>query len=241
MAEIKNGILVDGQVTQKIVTNIERPGLEIKNIKAIIIHQTDSSNAAGTIDWWKKSPNGAHFIIDRGTGTYRQTRNVGTKDKPIYQYTGKIVSYSGTDGKMYQTAHLNKRCNHAGKLRDKKYPNNYNSIGIEFVGKYDEIANLYPPPSMGQIQSGAWLVKTLIKLITTISSFEAVYAHGVIAYKTSDMTEGGSTLEEIKEELSPKKKEAQEIKIESPCTEILQLLFPYVCGQEPNVMPKKKP
>ncbi len=56
MAEIKNGLLIDGRVTQKIITNIERPGLDFKKINSLIIHQTDSSNASGTMSWWEKSP-----------------------------------------------------------------------------------------------------------------------------------------------------------------------------------------
>lgn len=160
MAEIKNGLLIDGQVTQNIISNIERPGLEFKNIKAIIIHQTDSYNASGTMTWWKKSPFGAHFIVDKGVGTTAETKRISVKP-PKYEYTGKTISYDGSDGKIYQTAHLDKRCNHAGKLRDKKYPDNFNSIGIEFVSKYDEVKQSYPPPSVGQIQSGAWWLKRL--------------------------------------------------------------------------------
>lgn len=237
MAEIRSGLLIDGLVTQKIVSNIEHPGLDFKKIEALIIHQTDSYNAVGTIGYWGKSTlkAGAHFIIDRGTGTAPQTKQI-SKKPPRYQYTGKIINYGGTDGKIYQTAHLDKRCNHAGKLRDKKYPNNYNSIGIEFVSKYDEVAQTYPPPSIGQIQSGAWLVKTLLELIKTISSTEAVYAHGVIAFKTPDMSEGGSTLEKIKEELKPK-----EIKIEGSCPEFMQQLFPFLCNQPGIFSPQKKP
>jgi len=237
MAEIKNGLLIDGRITQKIVPNIERPGLDFKKIEAIIIHQTDSYNAVNTIDYWGKSAlkAGAHFIIDRGSGTTRQTKEISRKP-PTYEYTGKTKTYDGSDGKIYQTAHVDKRCNHAGKLRDKKYPNNYNSIGIEFVSKYDEVAMLYPLPSIGQIQSGAWLVKTLIQLITTIPSMAAVYAHGVIAFKTSDKSEGGSTLEKVSEELKPK-----EIKLEAPsCTEIQRLLFPYICSPPNILFPKNK-
>lgn len=233
MSEIKNGLLIDSKVTHQIVTNIERPGFDFKKINAIIIHQTDSYNALNTIDWWKTSPYGAHFIIDRGTGTTQETKLISKK--PLkYKYSGKIISYDGIDGKIYQSAHLDKRCNHAGKLRDKKYPNNYNSIGIEFVCKYDEVAEFYSPSSNAQIQSGAWLVQTLIQLITTIPSMEAVYAHGMIAYKKP--SEGGSTLEKISEELKPK-----DIKIESSCTEIMQRLFPYLCNQPTSPFPKKNP
>lgn len=235
MPEIKNGLLIDGKITQKIIANIERPGLDFKKIKAIIIHQTDSYDASGTINWWKKSPYGAHFLIDRQGGSFPES----IESPPMSgkgKHTGKTRSYTGIDGKIYQTAHLDKRCNHAGKLRDKKYPDNYNSVGIEFVGKYNWVDNTYPSPSVGQIQSGAWLVKALIQLITTIPSMEAVYAHGVIAFKTPDKTEGGSTLEKISEELKPK-----EIKVETPsCSEIQRLLFPYICNPPNILFPKNK-
>ena len=236
MPEIKNGLLIDGQVTQNIISNIERPGLDFKKIKAIIIHQTDSYNASGTMTWWKKSPYGAHFLIDRKENEKFPETEEFPQGSGKGRYTGKTASYNGIDGKIYQTAHLDKRCNHAGKLRDKKYPDNYNSIGIEFVAKYNWVQNLYPPPTTGQIQSGAWLVKTLIQLITTIPSMEAVYAHGVIAFKTDDKTEGGSTLEKIKDEMKPK-----EIKVETSCTELQRLLFPFLCNQPNILFPNKKP
>ena len=35
MAEIKNGLLINGQVTQKIISNIERPGLDFKKINSL--------------------------------------------------------------------------------------------------------------------------------------------------------------------------------------------------------------
>lgn len=226
MAEIKNGLLIDGKVTQDTISNIEHGLLELKKIKAIIIHQTHTYTVKGTTDGYKSSKGkmrvGAHFLIDRGGGEFPES----IEDPPKSdrgRYTGKMRSYTGFDGKIYQTAHTNQICWHAGKLRDKKYPNNFNSIGIEFIARYDYAKQLYPPPSVGQLQSGAWLVKTLLELITTIPSMEAVYAHGVIAYKTADMSEGDSTLEQIKGELKPK-----EIKIESSSPGIIQQLFNYL-------------
>ena len=224
MTEIKDGLLIDAKISSKIIPNIERPGLDFKKIRALIIHQTDSSNASGTIGWWQRSPlkAGAHFIVDRGLGTFKETIKISERPA-VYKYKGTDGNYTGIDGKLYQTAHVNKRCNHAGKLRNAAYPDNYDSIGIEFVGKYDEVAQLYPGPSPGQIVSGAWLVKTLIELITTIPGMDAVYAHGVIAFKTPDQTEGGSTLEKVREELQ------KEIKVVSECTELLNILFPTIC------------
>ncbi|MGI9035601.1 MAG: peptidoglycan recognition protein family protein [Pyrinomonadaceae bacterium] len=239
MTEIKGGLLIDGKVRQDVISNIEHGLLDLKKIKAIIIHQTDSYNASGTISGWKNSKGnarvGAHFLVDRGGDEFPES----IEDPPKSgkgKYTGKTRAYTGIEGKIYQTAHLNQICWHAGRLRDKKYPNNYNSIGIEFVGKYDYATQSYPLSSVGQLQSGAWLVKVLLELITTIPSMEAVYAHGVIAFKTPDMTEGGSTLEKIKEGVKP-----EEIKIESSCPEIIRQLFPYLCSQPSILSPKKNP
>lgn len=88
----------------------------------------------------------------------------------------------------------------------------------------------YPPPSTGQIQAGAWLIKTRLESFTTIPSLDAVFVHGVIALKTPDKTEGGTTLDQIREEMKPK-----EIKLEGfNCPDIIQKLFPSLCNQNPN-------
>ena len=232
MAEIKNGVLVDPTVENVTIGNIEHGLVDLKNIKAIIIHQTNTFAVKGTINGYRNSKGkarvGAHFLVDRG-GTEEFPESVEDPPKSDKgRYTGKKFTYGGTyggiDGKIYQTARVNQICWHAGTLRDKKYPNNRNSLGIEFISRYDYAKQLYPPPSQGQIQSGAWLVKALLENITSIPAMQGVYAHGVIAFKTADMSEGGTTLQKINEQIN-----SENIKVESSCSEIIQRLFPYLC------------
>lgn len=98
MANLKDGVLIDPMVTQNIVPNIERNALDVNKINAIVVHQTDNWSAKQTFDGWTGTI-GAHFVIDRGD-----------TDK-----------YKGIDGKIYQTARLNRTCNHVGYIQSRCY------------------------------------------------------------------------------------------------------------------------
>lgn len=132
-------------------------------------------------------------MVDRGSGTYLENK----KYKP----------YPGIDGKIYQTAHVNQKCSHAGNLKSKLYPTNSHSIGIEIVGRFDETDG-YPTSSVAQVESAAWLVATLIELITSIASTDAkndnLHAHGNIS-SGKKLSEGVSSLEQIRKKLEEEK------------------------------------
>ena len=206
MAEIKDGLLKDPTVTQKIFSKIEKGVMDLKKIKGIVIHQTNSQTANSTFNAYtdgRKNPKtgvieyyGAHFLIDRGSGTYRENK----KDKP----------YTGIDGKIYQTARVTRICSHAGRLKDKSYPTNSHSIGIEIVARFDETDG-YPTSSVAQVESATWLVTTLIDLISSIGSSDKIYAHGDISYGKKE-SEGVSSLEQIKKEIEKKKAEDEKKK-----------------------------
>jgi len=203
MAELKDGIIVDKTVTEKIFSKNEKGAMDVKKIKGIVIHQTNSQSAESTFNAYtagryntkKKITEyfGAHFLIDRGSGTYRENK----KDKP----------YPGIDGKIYQTAHVNQICNHAGNLKSKLYPTNSHSIGIEIVGRFDETDG-YPASSVAQVESAAWLVATLIELLSSIASTDAkddhLYAHGDIS-SGKKPSEGVSSLEQIRKQIEKEK------------------------------------
>lgn len=215
MAEIKNGLLIDAQVTQKIISNIERGPLDIKKVTSIIVHQTYSPTAESTIQDWatrKTKKFAAHFLVDTSAET-----------------TIKKKVFKGIDGKIYQTANLNKLTNHMVSKNYKKIPiSSKNSIGIEFVAMYDVKNLTYPPPTVGQIQSGAWLIRTLVELITTIPSTDAVFAHGVISNKDPKETEGVSTLQKVQEQIKAEKEKPDEIKLESTSRMLETFLFPHL-------------
>ncbi len=193
MAELKDGLLVDSLVNQNIISVIERNVFDVKNIQAVVVHQTDNWSAEQTFNGWKSKDNihhvGAHFVIDRGDTT----------------------EYKGDDGKIYQTAHLTKTCNHVGFIQSRcfvqkscaipknqkisaeqkvldykigwasraqkieevksypdRYPMNTDSLGIEMVTKSDK-NGVYPAPSQSQMQSLVWLLKEISKSIPAIT------------------------------------------------------------------------
>lgn len=208
MAEIKDGLLTDPQVTHNVISAIERGAMDLKKINAIVIHQTHGFTAQSAINAWKEGREiktkkgttkfypGAHFLIDRGSGTFEE----GEKESP----------YKGIDGKIYQTARVTQKCSHVAKLKSKLYPTNSNSIGIELVARFHEKTG-YPDSSVAQVASATWLVTTLINLISTIKT-ENLYAHGVVSREKKE-SEGTLSLEQIKKEIEKKKAEQNKPKI----------------------------
>lgn len=91
MSEIKDGLLIDSLITQNIIPNIEHGSFDIKKVQAVILHQTETVSAEKTIEVWKTRVYGTHFLVDRG---------------------GEI--HTGADGKIYQTAKLNRETWHVG-------------------------------------------------------------------------------------------------------------------------------
>ena len=221
MAEIKDGLLNDPAVSHKIFSKIEKGAMDLGKVKGIVIHQTDSQTAQSTFNAYtagRKNPKtgvieyyGAHFLIDRGSGTYKENK----KDKP----------YTGIDGKIYQTAHVTQICSHAGRLKSKEYPTNSHSIGIEIVARFDETDG-YPTSSVAQVESATWLVTTLIDLISSIGSSDKVYAHGNISYGKKE-SEGVSSLEQIKKEIEKKKAEDEKKKAEKAKEITIHSSFPF--------------
>lgn len=198
-AEIKNGVFLSSRVTQNFISNIEKPGaFDWKKVKAIILHQTWTESAKKTFEVWKTRPYGAHFVVDRSGDTYQEAKALksqpsGPKD---WKYTGKTLTYSGTDGKIYQTATLNKKCNHAVSKDTKLYQfSNSNSVGIEIVSMYDPIAQTYPTITSSQTQSVIWLVSTILELMPKVS-LDSIYAHGAVSAK--DPTEAVTALAAVK-------------------------------------------
>lgn len=185
---VVDGKLLDPRITQELRPKIEHTVL--KNIVGIIVHQTHSYKAIDTLDGYKTQSTGAHFLIDRGDG-------------------GK---YTGDDGKIYQTARINKVCFHVGKLKSKcaaqqtcqvnvkgvsainlaelkksypeRFPSNSNSIGIELVarGEGKKDEEIYPDPSNAQILSTIWLIEQLVEIIPNIGLAD-IYAHPEVSYK----------------------------------------------------------
>jgi N-acetyl-anhydromuramyl-L-alanine amidase AmpD len=97
MSEIKNGLLIDPLIIQNIVPNIEHGDFDIKKVQAIVLHQTETVSAEKTIEVWKTRVYGTHFLVDRG---------------------GDEI-HTGIDGKIYQTAKLNRSTQHVGNIQSR--------------------------------------------------------------------------------------------------------------------------
>ncbi len=184
----KDGMLVDKKINLRRFQSIEH-GL-INSVKAIVVHQTDSSTVQQAFNSYQSGGNGAHFLI-------------------------------GKNGIIYQTASVNKRCYHVGRLikskcltlnksncnsshmatisamswsqqikalnsheRAKNYPDRYpvnsEAIGIELVGSHID-SKTYEQITAQQNTSLKWLVNELFvhfKLGTN-----DVYKHPEVSYK----------------------------------------------------------
>lgn len=73
-----------------------------------------------------------------------------------------------------------------------RFPHNYDSLGIEIVSVLSKEKEIYEIPNKKQLESLYWL---LDELVTTYSlSVKDIYAHGKIAHKDKNKSEGVSSL-----------------------------------------------
>lgn len=184
---VVDGKLLDPRITQELRSKIEH--YPLKKVVGIIVHQTHSYSAERTLEDYMTQSTGAHFLIDRGGG-----------------------KYTGDDGKIYQTARINKICFHIGKLKSKcaaqqtckvnvkgvsaiysaelkkpypeRFPSNSDSIGIELVGRGEgkKDEEVYSEPSNAQTLSAIWLIEQLVEVIPNIGLAD-IYAHPEVSYK----------------------------------------------------------
>ena len=194
MATLKNGILIDPQVHQRIYPGLEKGHLP--RVHALVIHQTGAPTAQHTFNSYQNSGHGAHFLIDK-SGTIYQTAHLNRKA----HHVGKIKS------KCYETricskiqlqaaatilfqkgvsySAITKNLHDAEKIKTypDRYPLNEDSIGIEIVGNYNTQARAYESVSAVQNQSLQWLLGELFGLFKIAKA--DVYRHPEVSYKTA--------------------------------------------------------
>lgn len=118
-----------------------RPMIEhgaLKTIRGIIVHQTGSPTAAGTLSSYQNAnANGAHFLIDKDGTTYqvaslfKKTWHVGKlKAKCLETHTCSPAVLKAETGLKY--SEVNKLEMH--KTVPDRFPSNEDSVGIELVG-----------------------------------------------------------------------------------------------------------
>lgn len=160
-----DGFVKSEYVTKNQVTALERGNIE-EPIKGIVLHRTASSSTESTINAFKNGRGGVNY------GTHF------------------IV---GKDGKITQTASLNKYTLHVGKTRNENHPNNKNSIGIEVVGRYNKQSKKWDDVTPKQKVAVAALVNAL--MYNYCLNIHDLYNHEDISYKTKG--EGGTVYDAI--------------------------------------------
>lgn len=192
MPTLKNGLLIDPKVHQRIFSNLEKGPLT--SVNALVIHQTGAPTAQHTFNSYQQASHGAHFLIDK-TGKIYQTANL---EKKAY-HVGKIKSkcYENNScttaqlqqvtnilfakGKSYSSRISNLHSHEKAKPYPDRFPLNSDSIGIEIVGNYDSAAKSYESVSAQQNTSLQWLIGVLFQLFKLTKA--DIYRHPEVSYK----------------------------------------------------------
>jgi N-acetyl-anhydromuramyl-L-alanine amidase AmpD len=181
----ENGIIDHERVIVKIFPNIERE--KLKGINGIIVHQTDGTTASSTFNSYsRKGANGAHFLIDRGgeiyqtASIYNRANHVGIlKSRCLATQVCSPTEFKIVSRMETQYHHLSSR--EYRKSFPERYPGNFDSIGIEIVGRMDRETNIYENVNDNQNSSLKWLIK---ELYTTLKiSPSEIYRHPVLSPK----------------------------------------------------------
>ena len=190
MLVITDGVVRDSRVKYVPVANITHGPLTI--IDAIVLHQTDSKSAAGTLAYYPidKKQTGAHFLIGKDGDTYqcvpltKQCWHVAPIVSRCYQIhkcekkeEAKYDSYAKR-GFSYSKHQTDK--DEWLKPYPQRYPGNRDSIGIELVGMHiDE--NTYEPITAKQQAVLDWFLRELLETLKL--SRTDIYRHPPLSFK----------------------------------------------------------
>jgi N-acetyl-anhydromuramyl-L-alanine amidase AmpD len=191
----KNGLVDAERIIVRRFSTIERGKLD--KVNGIIVHQTGGSTAESSFNSYKNTgANGAHFLIDKD-GTIYQTASVFK----ITYHVGNIRSRCYMENKckpseISKIKPLLNKYKQLSRLEQKKpyperYPANFDSLGIEIVGKpvsgEDQDA-IYEKINDAQNSSLKWLVAELSDTLKV--SMTEIFRHPEVSYKVK--TEAGT-------------------------------------------------
>lgn len=194
MSNVKNGVLIDDKVKQKIFPKIEKG--KLITINAVLIHQTSSATAEQTFNAYEKGGHGAHFLIDKKGAIYqtanltKKTYHVGKIKSKCYELdkcskeelkavTEILFEKSTSYSKRVKNLHSHEKA----KEYPSRYPTNEDSIGIEIVGAYNSSKKEYETVSEAQNASLKWLLGEIYSHCTVTKA--DVYRHPDVSYKQS--------------------------------------------------------
>lgn len=190
MTEVNtDGMLNDPLITARRYTALEHG--DLKQLSAILVHQTDSYNSDSVFSSYSgNSGIGAHFPIEPNGKIY-QTASL----KKRCFHVGKRIKSKCVDLQLSTCDATRAKMLAAGlgysiaaidKLeRDKNYPDRYptnsDSIGIELVGKYEQVSKTYQIVSSQQNTALQYLIDIIYSLYQITS--KDVYRHPQVSYK----------------------------------------------------------
>lgn len=178
-----SGAVINSRIKCTIGPFIERGPMH--KVDGIIVHQTDSTTAAGTLSQYKKAgSNGAHFLIDKdGTiyqtaSVFRQTAHVGIlKSRCLVER--KCSSAEFRTASRLRIHDLSKHELH--KSWPRRYPSNRDAIGIEIVGKFLATTGKFEPVTVAENSSLRWLIQELSATLNVPA--HEIFRHPDVSYK----------------------------------------------------------
>jgi N-acetyl-anhydromuramyl-L-alanine amidase AmpD len=176
------GKVIDARVKLAISPSIERGNLPV--VHGIVVHQTDSSTAASTLNGYKRPrANGAHFLIDKDGTIYQtaslhqKTYHVGfIKSRCLLEKTCSPADLQRLRGKKVGAGigHVEMR-----KPYPRRYPTNEDAIGVEIVSRAKN--GVFESITAEQQASFKWLLKELLQTLHLAGG--DVFRHGAISWK----------------------------------------------------------
>jgi len=191
----KNGLVDATRISVKRFRTIERRDMD--QVNGIVVHQTGGSTAESAFNSYQSAgANGAHFLIDKEGKIYQTaslfkvTNHVGNIRSRCYMEKKCTPSEISTIrpflNKYKKLSHLEQK-----KSYPERYPANFDSLGIEVVGKpvSGEGENaIYETVNDAQNSALKWLVYELSDTLKI--SMSEVFRHPEVSYKVK--TEAGT-------------------------------------------------
>lgn len=191
----QNGYIQNADFVIQPIPELEKG--PIKGPRAIVMHRTASSSAAGPLQSYQKTGIGTHFTVDRD-GTIYQTASLskGTSHIGKIRSRCEIERTCGTEElRRVRGMSITAKYNHEkAKAYPQRYPLNEDSVGIEVVARNNGGDYKWEEATGEQKQS----IRVLIGFLKNEYrlSDEDVYAHDEISYKTlgegAGMYDGGA-------------------------------------------------
>jgi len=191
----KNGLVDAERIIVKRFSTIERG--KLNKVNGIVVHQTGGSTAESSFNSYNNTgANGAHFLIDKDGAIYqtasvfRVTNHVGNIRSRCYMEKtctpSEISTIKPLLNKYKQLSRLEQK-----KPYPERYPANFDSLGIEIVGKptSGEGENaVYEKINDAQNSSLRWLMAELTDTLKV--SMTEIFRHPEVSYKVK--TEAGT-------------------------------------------------